>query len=155
MALLGSKILSSDSRAAEVAATAAIHRAGENSVLAAMANSMSASITRAMEWVCWFNGWEEDARMVSYRLTTDFYPTPMDSQTLIALIGAVQAQKISEQEFYEALVEGEIIRSDKTFAQHQQEIREMPKIAEPVVAASGNTFGTPEKAVADASETTA
>jgi hypothetical protein len=143
MALLGSKILSQDSRAAEVAATAAIHRAGENSVLAAIAKAMSTSITQAIQWMCRFQGWDDE---VSYRLNTDFYPTPMDSQTIIALIGAVQARKMSDEEFFEALVEGEVIRSDKKFDVHKKEIDAMPK-EEPVGAASGNTFGTPSKTV--------
>lgn len=144
MALLGSKILSQDSRAAEVAATAAIHRAGENSVLAAIAKAMSTSITQAIQWMCRFQGWDDE---VSYRLNTDFYPTPMDSQTIIALIGAVQARKMSDEEFFEALVEGEVIRSDKKFDMHKKEIDAMPK-EEVVTAASGNTFGTPSKTVA-------
>lgn len=149
MALLGSKILSSDSRAAEVAATSAIHRAGENSVLAAISKAMSASITQAMKWMLRFLGMDAE---VSYRLNTDFYPTPMDSQTLIALIGAVQARKLSDEEFFESLVEGEVIRSDKKFEDHKAEIDAMPK-EDPLTAASGNTFGTPSKTVEPKSTT--
>lgn len=139
MAILGSKILSADKSAVEAAETAAIHRAGEHSVLAAMANSVSNSITQALDIFLEFAQKEGD---VMYRLNTDFYPTPMSSQDLIALVGALQAKAISDVEFYEALVAGEIIRPDKTFEEHKEEVENTPDQAILAASGSGNVFGT-------------
>jgi len=139
MAILGSKILTSDQAAAEAAETAAIHRAGEHSVLASIANAVGNGLTQALNLFLEFAGKSGE---VVYRLNTDFYPSPMSSQDLIALVGALQAKSISDVEFYEALVAGELIRPDKTFEEHKKEISEMPE--QPVVTASGsgNAFGT-------------
>lgn len=139
MAILGSKILASDQAAAEAAETAAIHRAGEHSVLASIANAVANSITQALNLFLKFAG---SVGTVTYRLNTDFYPSPMSSQDLIALVGALQAKSISDVEFYEALIAGELIRPDKTFEEHKKEIDEMPE--QPIVTASGsgNAFGT-------------
>lgn len=119
MSILGSKILTSDQAAAEAAETAAIHRAGEHSVLASIANTVANAITQALNLFIRFTGKNDT---VTYRLNTDFYPSPMSSQDIIALVKALQVRAISTKEFYEALVAGEIIRSDKTFDEHQQEV---------------------------------
>lgn len=139
MAILGSKILSADKSTAEAAETAAIHRAGEHSVLAAMANSVSNALTQCLNLFLKFAGKNGN---IAYRLNTDFYPTPMSSQDLIALVGALQAKAISDIEFYEALVAGEIIRPDKTFEEHQGEIEKMPENPVVTASSSGNVFGT-------------
>jgi len=139
MAILGSKILTSDQAAAEAAETAAIHRAGEHSVLASIANSVASGLTQALNLFLEFAGKTGE---ITYRLNTDFYPSPMSSQDLIALVGALQAKSISDVEFYEALVAGELIRPDKTFEQHKKEIASMPEQKIVTASGSGNAFGT-------------
>jgi hypothetical protein len=149
MSVLGNKILATDARAAEAAETAAIHRAGEQAILATMANTLSEGITQALKMMAKWLGTDEDEH-IYYHLSTDYLPNPMDSQTLIALIGAVTAGKMSDEEFYEALVAGELVRADKTYEQHQVEIQAMPPVVAPLRADSGNLFGQPQKGIESA-----
>jgi hypothetical protein len=124
MAILLSRILSGDSKAAEAAETAAIHRAGENAVLASFANAISGAITKALQIVAtWL---KEDPTEVSYRLNTNFYPTPMTSQMLIALTNSLIAKAISPEEFFDTLIAGDVVRADKTIDEHKEEVAKMP-----------------------------
>jgi hypothetical protein len=96
MAVLLSRILAGDSKAAEAAETAAIHRAGENAVLASIANALSSGFTKALVMLADFMG--VDGSKISYRLNTNFYPTPMSSQMFIAMTNAVIAGTLSIEE---------------------------------------------------------
>jgi hypothetical protein len=149
MSILGNKILASDSKAAEAAETAAIQRAGEQAILAAMANNVSHGLTEMLDVIADYLG-EPDDKLV-FQLSNDYLPSWMDSQTLIALIGAVTAGKMSEEEFFDALVAGELVRPDKTYAEHKEEIARMPKPA-PVTPDSGGTFGVPNQGMANAAQ---
>lgn len=147
MSTLGNKILATDTKAAEAAETAAIHRSGEQAILATMANVLSEAVTRALYMMAERAGIDG---YIDYRLSTDYLPNPMDSQTLIALIKAVIAAKISDREFFDALVAGEIVRPDKTFEDHVKEITAMPK--PPVEVASKELASeglSPTKVAAD------
>lgn len=119
MAILGARILSAEKRQVEAAETAAIHRAGENSVLATIANSVSRAITKALEYAAAFAGISGE---ISYRLSNDYMPVPMDAQSLTAVVAAWQGGAISSSELFEALLDGEIIRSDKDQAEHEAEL---------------------------------
>jgi hypothetical protein len=128
MAILLSRILASDSKGAEAAETAAIHRAGENAVLAAIANAISTAFTKALTAIAEWEGVDIVKEEISYRLNTNFYPTPMTSQMLIALTNSLITGKgITPEEFYDALVAGDVVRPDKTFDQHKEELDKMPK----------------------------
>ena len=119
MAVLGARILAGEKRAVEAAETAAIHRAGENSVLAALALSVSKAITRALAGMAAWQGVDGE---ISFKLCTDYLPTPMDAQSLAALVAAWQAGALSQGELFEAFVAGEVIRSDKDPTEHESEI---------------------------------
>lgn len=157
MSILGNKILATDAKAAEAAETAAIHRAGEQAILATMANTLSEGITQALKMLAKWVGLameddETEEGHIYYHLSTDYLPTPMDSQTLIALIGAVTAGRMSDEEFYEALVAGELVRADKTYDQHKAEIAAMPPPPAPLVSSTGAPFGAPAKGIQRAAD---
>jgi len=141
MAILLSRILAGDSKAAEAAETAAIHRAGENAVLASIANAVSSAITKALQIVAlWL---KEEPNKISYRLNTNFYPTPMTSQMLIALTNSLITGKgITQEEFFDALVAGDVIRPDKTYDEHGKELAAMPKFEEIPTGGALNAPGT-------------
>jgi hypothetical protein len=147
MGMLGNKIIAIDKSGTEAAETASIHRAGEQAILAAMARNVSHGLTEVLELMAEYTG--EDSEEIDYQLSTDYLPYAMDSQTLIALIGAVSAGKMSDEEFFEALVAGEMVRPDKTYNQHKEELARMPKPAS-ITPDSGGTFGLADKGIADA-----
>jgi len=55
MAVLGYQILENQNRVAETATAIVLRQAGENSVLANIATSVSESLTQVMRWVYWWN----------------------------------------------------------------------------------------------------
>jgi len=140
MAALGARMLEAPKKAAEAADTARIHRTGEISVLASIAMSVAAGLTRltaiSRDWM----GLQGD---VAVRLNTDFMPTPMDPQMLTALFQLVQGGRISQQTFFENLQRGEIIAADTTFDQDELD-RANDALAEldsedPLESEAGNT----------------
>ena len=121
MAVLGARILAQEKKMVESAETASIHRAGESSVLASIANSVSTVLTRLLKVTMEWAGYSED---VWIKLNTDFLPTPMDAQTLTALLQSWQSGGISKQVLFWNLQKGEIIQASKTFDEHETEIEE-------------------------------
>lgn len=121
MASLGARMLAPDKRMAEAAETAMIHRQGEISVLASLAHAVSTALTKAIEIARDWMGITED---VSIQLNTDFLPNKADPQLMATLLKAVQAGEMSSQEFFEALQQAELVRSDKSYEEHQSEVGE-------------------------------
>jgi hypothetical protein len=120
MSILGARILQSDPKGIEAAETAAIHRAGENSVLGAIAGAVGKAFEYALGIMARWAGAE--GAEISYHLNTDFQPVAMSSQDLTALLAAWQAGAISKAELFEALQRGEIIRDDKSIEDHEAEV---------------------------------
>jgi hypothetical protein len=120
MAALGARMLANEKRQAEAAETAAIHRSGENSVLASLANAASSAIARGLNWCA---GWEGagDASVV-VELNTDYLPAGMTAQELSELVKAWQAQAISHETLYDNLQRGEIARQGVPFEEEKTAI---------------------------------
>jgi len=130
MAILGARIISAEKKGVESAETARIHRAGENSVVAAFANECSDFFSRALtEYIGWCNNGVLPEEGIRVDLNTDFDLAKMDSSELAALISCWQDGGISKKVLFDNLKEGEIIPADKTFEEMEQEIQEeIPKI---------------------------
>lgn len=126
MAALGARMLASEKRAAEAAETAAIHRSGENSVLASLANAASAALTKALTWCAQWAGVQKPAAV---ELNTDFLPTGMSAQEMGELVKAWQGGAISHETLYDNLKRGEIAQQGVTFEQEVGKIQgEGPKL---------------------------
>ncbi len=124
MALLGARIIAPEKTIAETAQTAAIHRAGENSVLASIAVTNSRIFTEELQLVGeWggIQGWEE----IEVELNTVFLAETMDPSQLIALVNAVQSGKMPMTDFFDALQKGGIVSSDRTFEQFMADLMMM------------------------------
>jgi hypothetical protein len=126
MAVLGARMLFPEKKAAEAAETASMHRQGENSALAALAQAVARALSEAMviarDWI----GASEETGIA---LNTDYLPTPMSPQMLVALIQAVQSGHISRRTFFSNLQRGEIIAADMVFEDEQIEIEgELPTL---------------------------
>lgn len=123
MAILGARLLSSEKKDAETAQTAQIHRAGETSILSAIAQTISIGLTKAVNT---FSEWAGSPEDCSIELNRDFLPLDMDSRTLIGLVSAWQAGAISQQVLFENLQAVEIINADLTFEDMQAQIEAEP-----------------------------
>lgn len=123
MAVLGARMLAAEKKQAETATTAAIHRTGENSILAGIAISVSLALKRALEI---FAQWAGGDGEVKYDLNRDFLPVPMESAQLTALVSAWQAGALSTEDLFENLQRGDVISSEKTLEEQQAEIAATP-----------------------------
>ena len=116
MAVLGSRILAPEKKQAEAAETARIHRAGEESTLASIAQSVSKAGTRILKRL---RDWYGATGDVSVEINTDFVPTEMTPQELQATVLAWQGGAFSLEDLYWKLKQGEMLRDGKTFEDYQ------------------------------------
>jgi hypothetical protein len=126
MAALGARMLAPEKKQAEAAETAAIHRAGEASVLASLANTVSAALSRALQIAA---EWAGIAGDVVVKLNTDYYPVEMDSLTLTALVASWQQGAISYETLFDNLKQGEVIAEARTAEEEQAAIQASPPLA--------------------------
>ncbi|WP_404415518.1 DUF4055 domain-containing protein [Brevundimonas vesicularis] len=120
-AALGARMLMESPRAAIAAETARIERAGETSVVGAMANAVSQCLTNALTFMAQWAGVSGD---VLYWLNTDLLPAGMDPQQLEALLKAWQSGAISKRELFAKLQQGEIVDPAKSYEDHEEEVAE-------------------------------
>jgi hypothetical protein len=123
MATLGARMLAPESKGIESAQTASIHRAGENSVLASISQSISISLTHVLERL---RDWSNITGDVKIELNRDFVPKSMTAQDLQALVQSWQSGAISHQELFFNLQSGDIIRAETTFEDEQERIAMNP-----------------------------
>lgn len=123
MAVLGLRLLSSEQNVNEGAETASIHQVGEQSVLAAISNSVSDAITTALQLMIEWDDPKAKTKKVKVTLNKDFSPQPLTANDLNALTVMNKSLVISDQELFDILKKGEIIPADMTFVEHQKQIR--------------------------------
>jgi hypothetical protein len=123
MAILGARMLEVQVRGVESANTAAIHRGGEQSMLASVAQAVSIGITKVLKVFSLFVGATGE---VKYALNKDFFPVPMDALTLTALIAGWQNGAYSYKTMFENLQRGEVIDLESTVESEQAAIKANP-----------------------------
>lgn len=140
MATLGARMLADTSiRQVETFGATAIKHVAENSILAAIAISVSTGLTIALKW---FSRWASAGDAIEYDINRDFMPVQMDAPTLTALMAAWQGGALSTAELFDLFKRGDLIESDKTLEDHQGEIDSAPPPA-PHSGAQPGTLGTP------------
>lgn len=117
MAALGARMLAPEKAAAETAEAHEIKRGGENSVLAALAGSVDATLTKAMKFMAEWSG--ANPEEVAIELNKDYLPAPMSAQMLTAWVATWQSGGISDQTFFNGLQSGELIPETLTFEEEQ------------------------------------
>jgi hypothetical protein len=146
MAILGARMLETQNAHVESADTAAIHRGGEQSMLASVGQSISIGVTKALQLFARFAS--ADPTTVKFELNRDFFPVPMDSLKITALIAAWQNQAISYPTMFDNLQKGEIVALDATAESEQSAIKANPP---PIPVQAGATPGNIETKSASAS----
>lgn len=119
MATLGARILAPERKVSETAQAAAIHQAGENSVLASIAQSISIGLTHCLEWVAEWSGVEGEIEVAVNR---EYLPNTLTYQDVQALVQSWQAGAISHQTLFDNLVKGDIIAADTSFDDEKERI---------------------------------
>lgn len=146
MATLGARMLAdSSARQVETFGATAIKHVAENSILAAIAISVSKGLKIALTW---FQEWAGAGDQVKYDINRDFMPVEMDAPTLTALMAAWQGGALSEPEFFDLLKRGDLIAPEKTLEEHQGEIDAAPPPAPANPTAGRLGTMTPEEQTA-------
>lgn len=121
MAVLGARMLEQQKAQAETAETAGIHRSGEQSALATVADTIGEAIGRALAW---FDEWAGGSGKVEFAINKDFLPTKLTAQELTALLASWQGGGMSDKEHFDALQRGGWISEAQDFETHDAEVRE-------------------------------
>lgn len=121
MAALGARMLAAEKRQVEAAETAAIHRAGESSVLASLAIAAGAALSRVLTWCA---TWEGATEAPLVKLNTDYMPSGLSAQELSELVKSWQAGAISHETLYDNLARGEVARQGVDFETEKSAIEE-------------------------------
>lgn len=137
-AAMGARMLSEETKQVLAAETARIQRAGEASVVGAAANAVSQCLTNALAEMARWAGLPDTVTVpgkpiapgktdadttepMLYWLSTDALPSKLTAQELTALLGLVNAGKLTNREFYALLQESEYVDPAKTFSDHEEE----------------------------------
>jgi hypothetical protein len=119
MAMLGARMIADETAQRETLGATQIKRQGENGVLSRIAQAVS----EAIEWSLGvFAEWAGHPGDVVYQINRDFQPTLIDAPTLTALTASLQAGAISQEEFFDLLQRGDMIKAETTFEEHQTQI---------------------------------
>jgi hypothetical protein len=120
MAVLGARMLQPQKKAVETAMTSAIHRTGENSILASLSIAISISMLKALQW---FTNWSVNTNTaIDFEINRDFLPVAIDGPTLTAYVGAFQAGTLTEEEMFDLFQRADLIESEVDFADHKAQI---------------------------------
>ena len=124
MAVLGTRMLAEQKRVGESADAIALRQSGENSVLGALASSISDSLTHVLRWFYWWHSTEEKPDLVSddlvlVSLNTDFSLQGMNAQSITALVSAWQTGGISHDTLLDSLRKGEVIPDGRSNAEEK------------------------------------
>jgi hypothetical protein len=119
LAVLGSRLLQDQKKVGETAEAIRLRQSGEESVLGAIATSVSESLTQVLRWVYW---WNSTALLpnsltkadVLIKLNNDFGMAGMSSQDLQAIVAAWQSAAISRDTMFELFRKVEILPDGRT-----------------------------------------
>lgn len=108
MAVLGARLLETQKRAAETAEAMTLRQAGEQATVMTIALSVSKALEKALWWMAWWRNVE--APVVSVSLTSALIELQLTTEDLRTLFAALQAGRISEQTWLEALVRKQLVK---------------------------------------------
>ena len=129
MVSLGSRLLEGHKVQAESAQTAMIYRAGEQSILASVAQSISTGITIALKTFAEWAG--DDSANVRFDLNREFFAQPVTPEMLNALVSAWQLGGISAESRFAYLKRSEFYQPHEEF-EDEEKLIEAGKPKEPV-----------------------
>jgi hypothetical protein len=135
MAAIGARMLTPEKAGVEAADTVAMRHAGENSILAAIAVAVSEGLTKALKMFALWAGVTVTEDNIKFEINRDFMPFPITAQNLTALLGVVQAGKMSHEAFFDLLKRGDLYDSELDFETEQGRIDTAPAIPAPVPGA--------------------
>jgi hypothetical protein len=103
----------------ETAQAIELRQSGETSVLANIANSVSASLTQVLRWAYWWNSTEDTpdnvtTEQVLLELNTDFSTKGLSASEIQSIVAAWQANAISRDTMTDLFRRGEVLPEGRT-----------------------------------------
>jgi len=125
MAILGARLLETQKRVGETAEAIELRVSGENSVLGAMAQAMSKSLTDVLRWAYWWNcteAWPDDVsnEQAVIELNTDYSTKGLSANELTAIVHAWQSGALSRDSMLDIFRRGEVLPEGRT---NEEEVR--------------------------------
>jgi hypothetical protein len=122
MAAVGARLLADETSSQISRDTAIIQRAGEHSVLANIASTVSDGWRRVLDYLAmWAGAVDQD---ISVKLNTDFVPQGLTAGELTEWIGAVQSGHMSSRDLFALMQKRGVVRADKSYDEHLDEVDE-------------------------------
>jgi hypothetical protein len=111
MAVLGARMLEEQKKTVEASDTLSTRLSCEQSVLRSVASTVSAGLSKCLEWAAlWMGVGPDEAKKAKAKLNTDFMDTQMTFAELEALVRTWQAGAISYETMYYNMERGEVTR---------------------------------------------
>ena len=126
MAILGARLLTTEKKGIESADTANIHRAGESSILAKTAQTLSEGLTRALVI---FSEWAGMGDKASIEINRDFSAVNITTQDAVNFMALVQGGAMSQESAFLNMKKGGLYEDSDTFEIEQARIDAMPPTA--------------------------
>lgn len=108
MAMLGASIIAAGRKGVESAEAMRIRASGENSLLMGVVSTIEQALTAALAFAAFWADCAENE--ITLRLNRDFIDQALDAQSITGLLAAVQAKKLSLEDFLFALQQAELLR---------------------------------------------
>lgn len=129
MATLGARLLEESGGPAETATAVEMRHAGEHATLRTISQSVEQGFGEVMRTSAWWmqGTGDRDKVSVTYELNKDYFNVKMNSETAKTLLLELQAEAISFETFWKAMVDGNFIASDRDAKEEKAQIeRERP-----------------------------
>jgi hypothetical protein len=138
MASLGARLLNNNG-VVKTATQQNSEDASAHSVLTLSCNNVSMALSKCLSWAAKFENvtlvanadGDDDADDNSFEINTNFLGTNIDAPTLSALLTMVQAGKLPESDFWQALRNMELIDPEKTDEEIQEELDSQDPVRPP------------------------
>jgi hypothetical protein len=124
MATLGARLLEEQPRQAETATAVSMRHAGEHATLRTIAQAVEQGLMFVLQWMAWWMGTEATPAdtEAQVELNKDYFAARLTAQDLNALVMSLQAEAISYETFYAAIVRGDLARPGVTAEQEKKAI---------------------------------
>lgn len=146
MAILGARLLESQKRVGETADAIELRQSGENSILGALAGSISMSLTQVLRWAHWWNSTEampDDVsnEEVAIELNTDYSTKGLAANEIVAVVQAWQNGALSQDSMLELFRRGEVLPEGRTNEEEMRLIERGAGAKNPQMGADGRRWG--------------
>lgn len=126
MAMLGASIVAAGPKGVESAEAARIRISGENSLLMGIVSTIEQVLNIALTFAAKWATMQGDEN-VMVKLNRDFIDQSLDAQALTGLLEAVQAGKLSLEDFLFSLQQAEMLRPDTDIVAEAHKLRNVDK----------------------------